>query len=1169
MSDRMHPQPFDVLLRWMLDELEHSGSIFGIPRALFYVPGGGKASPTRSAKNASPLQSRIFDHTLATPIGPAAGPHTQLAQNIVCAWLSGARFIELKTVQIMDQLEIPRPCIDMEDEGYNVEWSQELRLEQSADEYIKAWALVHILHHLLGFSDPVGTVFNMSVGYNLEGIQSPPMTRFMDTLADASEPLAAIRGALRCQFPQFADLPIPSQVTDNVTLSTMHGCPPNEIERICRYLLEERGLHTTVKLNPTLLGKETVLDILHERLGFREIVIPDDVFAHDLRYEQAVALIRDLQGVAAARGLAFGVKLSNTLGMSNHRRVLPGDEMYMSGRALYPVTINLFNKLAHEFDGALPVSYSAGADALNVTTILACGARPVTVASDLLKPGGYLRLLQYLENVEREMAARGAASLDELARDRLTNLERAAAEALTNPRYQKGYHRYGLPKVESGLGLFDCITAPCVEACPAHQDVPAYVYLIARREYDRALQVILAHNPLPAVTGYVCTHLCQTRCTRNDYDEPVAIRALKRFAAECGRLGDWETGKLGNWETGKLGNWETGKLGNWETGKLGDFLSTQSTNLPTYQSTNPPTYQSTNPPTYQSTNPPTYQSTNPPTHQPTNHVAIIGSGPSGLAAACYLALNGIRVTVFEARDRPGGMLALAPAFRLPEAVVQADIERIRALGVDIRLSQPITVPPERLLEQGFDAVYVASGAQRSARLGIEGEDGRGVYPALEFLDRVSRGEDVELGRHVLVIGGGNSAMDAARTARRLTGGMVTVVYRRTLREMPATEEEIEGLLAEGVAVEELASPARILLEDGRVAALECVRNRLGEPDASGRRRPEPIPDSHFRLEADAIIVAIGQQADIAFLDGSRVSLQRDGAIAVDPETGGTSAARVYAGGDAVRGPDTIIAACADGRRAAAAICRQLGLPFDRPVIEQPRLSPEEILEVKRARARKSAQNRPAMLPPAARRGFDLIEATLDESAALDEATRCLQCSAVCEKCVEVCPNRANLSYAVPPTHWAVPRLSCRDGRLEVVGTDEFHIEQTRQILHLDDFCNECGNCATFCVHQGRPYTDKPRLFLRREEFEREADNAFHLEGQRTLCRREDGSESRLTMANDRLYFEDAWVSATFSPDFRLQSASLKQEFQGEHSLVSAAEMAVILRGVRTSLPFLP
>ncbi len=274
MSDEMKVQPFGVLLNWILRELEANDSIFGIHRSLFYKPQPDAAWSTE-----------MFGHHLATPVGPAAGPHTQLAQNIIAAWLSGGRFIELKTVQIMDELEIPRPCIDMEDEGYNVEWSQELKLDQSVWEYVNAWVLIHVLRRVLGFEDlPFGTIFNMSVGYNLEGIRTAPMQRFMARIEDASSEVAQLQETLRAQFPRFAGIEIPSQLTNSVTLSTMHGCPPDEIEAICRYMLEERELHTFVKLNPTLLGKETVMGILHDQLGFHEIHIPDSVFEHDLKY---------------------------------------------------------------------------------------------------------------------------------------------------------------------------------------------------------------------------------------------------------------------------------------------------------------------------------------------------------------------------------------------------------------------------------------------------------------------------------------------------------------------------------------------------------------------------------------------------------------------------------------------------------------------------------------------------------------------------------------------------------------------------------------------------------------------------------------------------------------------------------------------------------------------
>jgi putative selenate reductase len=1121
MSDTMQVQPFELLLNWILKEYESNQSVFGIHHSLFYTP---KADSPYAVPD-------LFGHYLAAPIGPGAGPHTQLAQNILCAWLSGGRFIELKTVQIMDELEIPRPCIDMEDEGYNVEWSQELKLEQSASEYVKAWALIHVLRRLLGFEHlPFGTIFNMSVGYNLEGIQSPPVTRFMDRLQDASEEIAAIQTLLRIKFPQFGDIEIPTRVTDNVTLSTMHGCPPDEIERIARYLLEERGLHTSVKLNPTLLGKEVVMRILYDHLGFREIHIPDRIFEHDLQYGRAVALIKTLQKVAAGRGLTFGLKLSNTLAMANHKGALPGGEMYMSGRALYPLTINLFHKLSQDFGGdpssgpstprqarddagsgrssgqALNVSFSAGADAFNLTGILAAGARPVTTVTDLLKPGGYSRLLQYLENLEKDMERLGAKNLEELARNRLANLEREAARVLEDPRYKKAYHPYGLPKVESKLGLFDCITAPCVEQCAVRQDVPEYAWLIGQKRYDEALEVILSRNPLPGVTGCVCNHLCQTRCTRNNYDEPVAIRALKRFAAEEGKEPQF-------------------------------FLKNPVSEV---------------------------------------RVAVIGSGPSGLAAACFLTLNGLQVTVYEARDRAGGMLAWAiPTFRLPEAIVQEDIARIKELGVQIELSHPITTPPQELFEKGFDAVYIASGAGKSARLRIEGEEGIGVYEALDFLDRARRGERVDLGHRVLVIGGGNSAMDAARTARRIASGPVRVVYRRTRQEMPAIEEEVEEVLAEGITLEELASPARIILKDGRVAALECVRNQLGEAGEDGRRKPIPVVGSEFEIEADAIIVAIGQVPGVSFLGGSTVSLRKNGTIAADPQTGLAGRGRVYAGGDAVRGLSTIIEAIADGKRAAEAICQSLGIEAVPSAVVPPQLSEEELVALKRTRARKELQNGAQTLPLEQRGGFDLVEETLAEEVALSEAARCLQCSTLCDKCVEVCPNRANYAFLISPVSLVLPKVSCQQGRFTVTGEDAFRIGQPRQIIHVDDFCNECGNCETFCVHDGKPYLDKPRLFLREGDFEQEEDNAFYIErGPEgwAIRRREGGKESRLAVEDggDAVLFENELLKIRIAlPDFQIEAMEMKKDFQGEFSLAGPAEMYVVLKGLATTLSFLP
>ncbi len=1071
---------FPKLLAWVDEELRHRDALFGLPRALFWTP-----------QPQAPYRSQIFGQDLLTPIGPAAGPHTQLAQNILSAWLCGARFIELKTVQILDELEIPRPCIDAADEGYNVEWSQELRLEASAREYIHAWALVHLLHRLLGFPGPVGTVFNMSVGYDYKGITSPRVQEFMDRLQDASSEVEKLRAPIAARWPKLADVEIPAEVVRSVTLSTMHGCPPDEIEKIGRFLLEERGLHTFVKLNPTLLGREAVLDILHHHLGFREISIPENVFAKDLQYSQAVEIIRNLQAVAARNGLVFGVKLTNTLAMHNHKGYLPGEEIYMSGRALYPITLSLFRKLMQDFHGDLLVSFSGGVDAFNVATVLACGARTVTAATDLLKPGGYARLGQWLEALERAMEAQGAQTLEEFRQDALVNLDRAVADALDNPRYKRAYFPAELPKTERPLGMWDCVAAPCTERCPILQNVPEYAHHIAQGDYDRALAAVLKANPLPGVTGYVCPHPCETRCTRLNYEQAVAIRVLKRVAVDRGQV-----------------------------------------RAPAVQ-------------------------------KGAKKVAVVGGGPAGLSAAYFLALSGAQVTLFEARPYLGGMVNLIAPFRLPAHVVQADLQRIVDLGVEVRLNTPVRKPPEELLRGGFEAVFLGYGCPHDARLGIPGEEGPGVSGALQFLWQLREGERPALGAQVVVIGGGNTAIEVARTAQRLTEAPVTLVYRRTRAEMPADREEIEALLEEGNTVVELASPVEFVRSGGRLVAVRCLRNRLGEKGPDGRPQPVPIPGSEFELPAEAALVAIGQRADPSFLQGSAVQLRPDGRVVADPATG-RAADRIYAGGDVVRGPSSVVEAMGDGQRAAMAIARELGLRT-RLWDESPfTLSADAVLQAKKWRARKEPQVAVPALPVPQRRGFQLVELSLTRHEACWEARRCVQCATFCDKCVEVCPNRANQSLPFTPLALSLPVLGLRNGRVEVVGTEAFAVRQDRQIVHVVDFCNECANCSTFCVHQGRPYVDKPRLHLTREGFDRDPGRAFYLESD-TIWRRENGKVMRLHM-DGMWVFEDDEVKLLLDPNFALREAQVKAAWAGPKSLRPAAEMAVLFRAVQANLP---
>jgi len=518
MSDLFRPIGADRLARWIFEELDSLDSIFGIPRKFFYVP-----DPD------APYRTEAFAHALDTPFGPAAGPHSQMAQNIVAAWLCGARYIELKTVQTLDELNVSKPCIDMEDEGYNVEWSQELKVRQSFDEYLLAWVLIHALHHRLGFKgEASGVIFNLSVGYDLAGIQQPNMQWFLDQANDCSEHKRRVVEAVAHFYPAVRDIDIPDRISDNVTLSTMHGCPPGEIEDICNYLLRERHLHALVKCNPTLLGDVQVRSLVNDELGFSDVVIPDIAFEHDLKYEDAVPMLRRLQSVAEECGLDFGVKLSNTLEVENRRQVFSPDEkmMYLSGHPLHAVTVNLASKLAREFEGKLPMSFSAGASCYNAAALLKTGMQTITVCSDLLKTGGYLRLFDYIDAVKD-------VSCD--PDDALDALERYSHRVRTDPDNMRSEFVTSDSKTNRTLGAFDCIEAPCVDACPLDQKVPQYIAAVRTDNIDDAQRIVREDNPLPCTLGRICDHQCEAACVRTHLDEPVAIRDLKRYIVDHGR----------------------------------------------------------------------------------------------------------------------------------------------------------------------------------------------------------------------------------------------------------------------------------------------------------------------------------------------------------------------------------------------------------------------------------------------------------------------------------------------------------------------------------------------------------------------------------------------------------------------------------------------------------
>lgn len=986
MSKVMKTTTLSALLARMAGEYRAKDSIFEIPGSIFRH---------LFALEAESPGLVVMSGRASLPVGPAAGPHTQIAPNIVAAYLAGARVFELKTVQKNDRLDIGKPCIDALDEGHNVEWSTELSLEEARREYLNGWIATNLLANLFS-RKPNDFIFNMSVGYTLEGIQSETMDAFIEGMRrpeatplwdHAMEELeeflsgdlasSAFGGSSVERAKTFA-AHVPVRPVHSVTLSTMHGCPPDEIGRIGAYLLAEKGFDTFIKLNPTLLGFDKARSILNQ-LGWEHIVLSRENFEHDLQYPDALSLVSALGATAQEKGRRFGIKLSNTLANANDSGRLPGAERYMSGRALFPLTIHLAARLARSLDGYdARFSYCGGVSALNAADLVKAGMGPLTVATDILKPGGYARLAQI---------AREATSALQYAPERADPeaLEALAAASLERPEYRFGW-KEGTVSIAGKLPLHDCFAAPCVHACPVNQKVPSYVKALGEGKAEQALATVLSDNPLAHITGILCDHVCQEHCSRIDYEGPVRIRDMKHIAAS-------------------------------------------EASLPAHPR-------------------PTSREAKP------GRTAVIGAGPAGLACAHYLALAGFPVTVFDARQAPGGVPAtVIPGFRIGRAQIAADINRIQSLGVEFEFGHRVESLAE-LEEKGFDSFFLGIGAEEAKSITLKGSPLQ-VIDALAFLDRYSKEEKSAFPgvKHIVVAGGGNTACDAVRVATRLEGvESVRLSYRRRRADMPADLEELENAISEAKSLGEGNSPLlELTLPESADPGFLVLRNmKPGEKDSSGRRAPVPSGET-TRIPCDLLVAAIGESPDTKTLEAFGIGRGADGRPAADPETMETPVKGLYVGGDARRGPSSIISAEADGRRAARAILRDHGIETPETDYRAPAIDFGKLAA------------RGEMLPS--------LELS-DPGFALREAERCLACDSACLRCIEVCPNRANFMLS---------------------GVEPF--AQGAQILHIDRFCNECGNCGFFCPWEGEPFTGKPTFFDTMEDLEasKNAGFAFILE----------------------------------------------------------------------------
>ena len=896
MSEKMYPIPFRSLMNWVVSEYAAGGEIFGV-HTPYYA--GGKSLP-------------IFGERIETPYGPAAGPNSQLAQNIIAAYMAGARFFEVKTVQKMDGAElaacVPRPCILANDEGYNQEWSTELTVRQAQDEYIKAWCALKVLSKVYGFGDHDGFVFNMSVGYDLEGIKGEKVNSYIDNMKDASNtPQFKECLDVLCElFPAEKDYiaAISPRVSRSVTVSTLHGCPPQEVERIASYLLTEKGLHTFVKCNPTILGYNTARTIL-DSMGYDYIVFDEHHFNEDLQWADAVPMFERLQKLADSRGLEFGLKLSNTFPVDTTRGELPGSEMYMSGRSLFPLTIEMCSRISRQFGGKMRISFAGGAEYFNCDKLFAAGIWPITVATTILKPGGYNRLAQMVKKTEA-LPYRAFAGTDTAA------ISALSAASHSDVHHLKPIKPLPARKSEEHVPWIDCFQAPCKGGCPIHQDIPEYIELCRKGLYAPALKLITEKNALPFITGTICAHRCQNKCTRNFYEESIQIRDTKLIAAEHGYNALMASIKQ-------------------------------------------------------------------PERVPGKKAAIVGGGPAGIAAGYFLGRAGIETTIFEREEKLGGVPRyVIPAFRISDEAIDRDVALMQAYGVEVRCGAPAPSVAE-LKKMGYTHILLATGAWQAGKLDISGN----VRGVIEWMKELKPQVKPCLTGHVVVVGAGNTAMDAARVAKRMGAASSTIVYRRTKKYMPADEHELQLAIDEGVGFVELAAPVK---QENGLLTLEKMA--LGEPDASGRRAPVPTGE-YFTVPCDLVLSAVGEKVDSALMAANGVEMGKKGPAFK------TNVDGVWCAGDAHRGPATVVEAIADAAAFAEAV---VGKPHE---FEIP------------------AEAYPTKADAVAKKGVLKMAA---ESCC--EGQRCLDCNTVCENCADSCPNRANV----------VVKLA--DGRHQIVHVDK-------------------------------------------------------------------------------------------------------------------------------------
>ncbi|MGN0628770.1 MAG: FAD-dependent oxidoreductase [Oscillospiraceae bacterium] len=934
MGEMLRPLSFEKLMAMLLEEYSAYGTVFGVKD--FYKAGRARLP--------------IFGMRIENPVGPGAGPITQMAQGIIASYVSGARFIELKTV-FPDSGNNVKPCVSTDGCTYFSEQPTELSIGDAFNEYVKAWYAIKLISTAFELGVPEGFVFNMSVGGSLEDLKSEKMNAFIEGLksAEYTKVWRECENWARAHMDELdgVDNTYISDVSPNVSASVTFvpkpGLSAEEIEECAGYLIEEKRLHTFVRLDPGLLGYYTIRGILDIN-GYPDIEISKEKIEAEAAYEDLKPALLRLQSAADALRLEFGVKVCDGLLTEDldNKSVTGGR---LTGRALFPIAFSLAEKIANDFGGGLRICFSGGADYYTATKLFNAGIWPITMVSDLIRPGGLMRLKQVAEDISKCDYAHFSGILT-------SDLPDIEKEVYSGGRYKNT----GLAKAKKAKGPIPyayCFKSQCRAVCPLGQDIPLITRLLKNGKSLDALRVIFERNPMPFTVETLCPHPCVDACSRRFYECPLSINTENLKAA-----------------------------------KNACFDLLDETELKSRAG---------------------------------EPVAVVGCGPAGLATACFLARQGANVTIFDREWRPGGAVTkYIPDFRISDADVEWDVTLIQALGIDMELGEEVTSLKE-LREKGFEKIVLAVGAGNQKLLKFAfGKN----QPAFEFLERYKREREAmeeEVAGNVVVVGGGHTAVAAARCAKRLPSvDRVTLVFDKPESKMTASPSEIAALKKEGIFLSPSLIPSGV-----RGGYLLCHKSKLGEPDEKTGISPVVDTGEKDKVPADLAINASGEECDSPLID------EMD--------------AKVYLVGNASFGhtaslPEVI----ADAQRLAAKIAH---CHYDKYMPDNE--TEDRSFMEKRGRL-------------------------CEDCKKCAEGDRCLECESVCEFCVESCPNRANFS------------LTLSDG--------------SRQVVHIDEFCDGCGACADCCPYDGKPYKEKFTLFLDEEDFKKSGNDGFYVTGEANNCR---------------------------------------------------------------------